>query len=658
MEVFPVLLQELTDESLDTTTSGVASKKVLSSLSGGKQNNPKVEGIKRGVITGASVNSNAEKLTETAKEFEAIFTAQLLSMMRDTASQTDFLGSNSTSMKIFNSMLDEQYALRMAESGQLGLADMLIRQLSQYIDTVEGSSENADVSLGEVDGQQAVADLEEVLAAVVAGLAGGGLENSLDSDVDLESLASLSQVISDGEIEPVSVSDTLDVAETAIDVEATGTVRFEGVMPTDDNLESLSEDATVVSQVDYDDSGLSVVVNADADRVGTEGVEISSEGLEIVPTDSEGVEVEMMSVEEEVISAVLNQYSVMSENSSSDVELSQQNIENVSVSRQQVDTDQTSSRQFYVAQTPSIDADSSENGESELLRRVRSRASLIDSVRDFLISQPKVEDGGRSALIELLANVDNSDQRNLAFLQRLRIALMQLDPNQSNGQQQQSSDSQQIQLPSEMLASTPGTITNSVQNLSLSWNQIQNLDTNQLAALMNSSEGLNSSATLQLANADRVMIQIIDKISPQLARGMQEAIIDLEPPRLGRLHIRLLFEDNSLNARIHVRNIMVGEVVRGNLAQLRSVLADQGIQIDNFQVTTGSGDSQNGSNSHQPNQFNGWQENMGYRQGGWNGSNRDMDQMAQAIRQTAAGKQSSEDVQSVSGRSFSFDHLV
>ena len=340
------------------------------------------------------------------------------------------------------------------------------------------------------------------------------------------------------------------------------------------------------------------------------------------------------------------------------MELSQQNIENVSVPRQQVDTDQTSSRQFYVAQTPSIDADSSENGESELLRRVRSRASLIDSVRDFLISQPKVEDGGRSALIELLANVDNGDQRNLAFLQRLRIALMQLDPNQSNGQQQQQSDSQKIQLPSELVASTPGSITNSVQNLSLSWNQIQNLDTNQLAALMNSSEGLNSSATLQLANADRVMIQIIDKISPQLARGMQEAIIDLEPPRLGRLHIRLLFEDNSLNARIHVRNIMVGEVVRGNLAQLRSVLADQGIQIDNFQVTTGSGDSQNGSNSHQPNQFNGWQENMGYRQGGWNGSNRDMDQMAQAVRQTTAGRQSSEDIQSVSDRSFSFDHLV
>jgi len=35
-----------------------------------------------------------------------------------------------------------------------------------------------------------------------------------------------------------------------------------------------------------------------------------------------------------------------------------------------------------------------------------------------------------------------------------------------------------------------------------------------------------------------------------------------------------------------------------------------------------------------------------------------MDQMSQVIRQTMVGRQSSEDRQSVSDRSFSFDHLV
>ena len=657
MEVFPVLLQELADESLDASASGATSKKVPSPVNGGKQNHPKVGSVSRGVITGASVNSDTDKLTETAKEFEAIFTAQLLSMMRDTANQTDFLGANSTSMKIFNSMLDEQYALRMAESGQLGLADMLVQQLSQYIDSVEGRSEGTDTSLGDVvDGQQAVvANLEEVLGAIVSVLAEDGLENV--PDIDLESLVASSQVILDGELESVSVSDTLVASETEIDIEATDAVRFEDVVvSTEANLDSLSEDEIAVSQVDYD-SGLFVAVDMDPARA--EVVETSSEKQDIIPTDSKGVGGQIASVEEEVVSVGLNQDFVAPENALPDVELSQQNVENALASRQQaVDMDQTASRQFYVVQAPSADADSSENGESDLLRRARSRASLISSVRDFLVSQPAAEDGGRAALVELLANVDNGDQANLAFLQRLRIALMQLDPNQSNGQQQQQLDSQKVQLPSELVANAPGTVTNSVQNLSLSWSQIQNLDTNQLAALMNSSEGLNNASTLQLVNADRVMIQIVDKISPQLARGMQEAVIDLEPPRLGRLHIRLLFEDSSLNARIHVRNVMVGEVVRGNLAQLRSVLADQGIQIDNFQVTTGSGDSQNGHNSHQSNQFNGWQENMGYRQGGWSGSNRDMDQMSQAIRQTMVGRQSSEDRQSVSDRSFSFDHLV
>ncbi|MEC7869207.1 MAG: flagellar hook-length control protein FliK [Candidatus Poribacteria bacterium] len=655
MEVFPVLLQELADESLDASASGATSKKVPSPANGGKQNHPKVEGVSRGVITGASVNSDTDKLTETAKEFEAIFTAQLLSMMRDTANQTDFLGANSTSMKIFNSMLDEQYALRMAESGQLGLADMLVRQLSQYIDSVEGRSEGADVSLGDVDGQQAVANLEEVLEAVVSGLVGDGLENV--PDIDLEALVASSQVIPDGELESVSVSETLAASGTEIDIEATDVVRFEDVVvSTEVNLDSLSEDEIAVSQVDSD-SGFFVAVDMDPARA--EMVEASSEKQDVIPTDSKGVGGQIASVEEEVVSVGLNQDFVAPENALPDVELSQQNVENALVSRQQaVDMDQTASRQFYVVQAPSADADSSENGESDLLRRARSRASLISSVRDFLVSQPAAEDGGRAALVELLANVGNGDQANLAFLQRLRIALMQLDPNQSNGQQQQQLDSQKVQLPSELVANAPGTVTNSVQNLSLSWSQIQNLDTNQLAALMNSSEGLNNASTLQLVNADRVMIQIVDKVSPQLARGMQEAVIDLEPPRLGRLHIRLLFEDSSLNARIHVRNVMVGEVVRGNLAQLRSVLADQGIQIDNFQVTTGSGDSQNGYNSHQSNQFNGWQENMGYRQGGWSGSNRDMDQMSQAIRQTMVGRQSSEDRQNVSDRSFSFDHLV
>ena len=58
-----------------------------------------------------------KKLKKAAQEFESIFLAQLLSKMRESSTQTDFLGSQSTPMKIFNGMLDEQYALEMAKTG-------------------------------------------------------------------------------------------------------------------------------------------------------------------------------------------------------------------------------------------------------------------------------------------------------------------------------------------------------------------------------------------------------------------------------------------------------------------------------------------------------------------------------------------------------------
>merc|ERR1712000_40073 len=79
-----------------------------------------------------SSTSEHNQLEVAAQEFESIFVAHLLSTMRESATQTDFLGENSTSMKIFNGMLDEKYAMEIAKTGQLGLAEMLIQQLEGY----------------------------------------------------------------------------------------------------------------------------------------------------------------------------------------------------------------------------------------------------------------------------------------------------------------------------------------------------------------------------------------------------------------------------------------------------------------------------------------------------------------------------------------------
>ena len=100
------------------------------------------------------------------------------------------------------------------------------------------------------------------------------------TDIDVESLVASSQVILDGELESVSVSDTLVASETEIDIEATDAVRFEDVVvSTEANLDSLSEDEIAVSQVDYD-SGLFVAVDMDPARA--EVVETSSEKQDVI----------------------------------------------------------------------------------------------------------------------------------------------------------------------------------------------------------------------------------------------------------------------------------------------------------------------------------------------------------------------------------------
>merc|ERR1711934_12100 len=100
------------------------------------------------------------KLRTAAQEFESVFVAQLLSTMRQSSTETDFLGENSTTMKIFNGMLDEKYAMEIAKTGQLGLAEMLIQQLSggqRLSDDSVGSQ-----GLGALDGSEAAAAASNV----------------------------------------------------------------------------------------------------------------------------------------------------------------------------------------------------------------------------------------------------------------------------------------------------------------------------------------------------------------------------------------------------------------------------------------------------------------------------------------------------------------
>ncbi|OQQ03316.1 flagellar rod assembly protein/muramidase FlgJ [Vibrio splendidus] len=95
--------------------------------------------------------SEKEALTAAAKQFESIFTSMLFKSMRDANSsfKSDML--NSQNEQFYRQMQDDQMASELSASGSLGLADMIVAQLSagQASDTSEEKvrSEGFDTSL-------------------------------------------------------------------------------------------------------------------------------------------------------------------------------------------------------------------------------------------------------------------------------------------------------------------------------------------------------------------------------------------------------------------------------------------------------------------------------------------------------------------------------
>lgn len=81
------------------------------------------------VLEEAAKNGDDEKLKEACEDFESIFLNMLLGTMRKTIPDGELVEkSNATST--FETMLDEEYAKKMAKAGGIGLADVLYKQLS------------------------------------------------------------------------------------------------------------------------------------------------------------------------------------------------------------------------------------------------------------------------------------------------------------------------------------------------------------------------------------------------------------------------------------------------------------------------------------------------------------------------------------------------
>jgi len=82
-----------------------------------------------GLARGQSQVDKSSKLYKVSQEFEAIFIKQMLNVMRKSVSKTGLMDGGMAE-EIFEDMLYDEYAQKMAESGSFGIADMIYRQLN------------------------------------------------------------------------------------------------------------------------------------------------------------------------------------------------------------------------------------------------------------------------------------------------------------------------------------------------------------------------------------------------------------------------------------------------------------------------------------------------------------------------------------------------
>lgn len=80
--------------------------------------------------------TSPEAIEEVARQFESIFTQMMLKSMRDASAVEGGLFDNDQS-KMYQEMFDKQISLTLSEGRGIGLKEMLIRQLSGGVDTVD-----------------------------------------------------------------------------------------------------------------------------------------------------------------------------------------------------------------------------------------------------------------------------------------------------------------------------------------------------------------------------------------------------------------------------------------------------------------------------------------------------------------------------------------
>ena len=83
-------------------------------------------------LKNSAKKNEMKALKETATQFEALFLQMMLKSMRQATPRSELLDSEA--IKTYEGMYDREVAISMAGRGSTGIADMLVKQLSRFVD--------------------------------------------------------------------------------------------------------------------------------------------------------------------------------------------------------------------------------------------------------------------------------------------------------------------------------------------------------------------------------------------------------------------------------------------------------------------------------------------------------------------------------------------
>ncbi len=99
-----------------------------------------------------------------------------------------------------------------------------------------------------------------------------------------------------------------------------------------------------------------------------------------------------------------------------------------------------------------------------------------------------------------------------------------------------------------------------------------------------------NAATTQLDQQDRVrLVQRVARSFSRLGPDGGQVSLKLHPPELGVLNVQVRMEGNTMSARLKTETPAAREAILENLPVLKERLAEQGVEIEQFQVEVSSG---------------------------------------------------------------------